>query len=90
MARPCGYHMAPYEECTWHESHVVAFSTYCMCSCDTWHMANGSYEGHMSSERNRKVGENFLFLDQTKENKFGGGEKNKKKRNEEIKERRGI
>ena len=48
-------------------------------------MANGSYEGHMSSERNRKVRGSFLFLDQTKENKFGGGEKKKKKRKKERK-----
>ena len=52
-------------------------------------MENGSYEGHMSSERNRKVRGSFLFLDQTKENKFDGGEKKKNKRKEERKEWRG-
>ena len=31
----------------------------------------------------------FLFLDQTKENEFGGGEIRKEKRNEERKEMRG-
>ena len=42
--------------------------------------ANGSYEGHMSSERNRKVRGSFLFLDQTKENKFNGREKRREKK----------
>ena len=52
-------------------------------------MANGSYKGHMSSEKNRKVRESFLFLDQTKENKLCGGEKKKKKRIErKTKEKR--
>ena len=40
-------------------------------------------------ERNRNVRGSFLFLDQTKENKFGGEGKEKKKRKEERKERRG-
>ena len=60
-----------------------------MCPCDTWHMANGSYQGHMSSEKNRKVRGSFLFLDQTKKNKLCGGENKKKKRNErKTKEKR--
>ena len=56
----------------------MAIATKCMCPCDTWHMTNGSYEGHMSSERNRKVRGSFHYLDQTKENKFGGGENEKR------------
>ena len=56
-----------------------------MCPCDTWHIANGSYEGHMSSEMK------FPLLDQTKENKFDGGEKEirkRKKRKRKRKERK--
>ena len=52
-----------------------------------WHMTHGKwkYEGHMSSERNRKVRESFLFLDQTKENKFIGGERKKERKGEKNK-----
>ena len=51
-------------------------------------MANGSYEGHLSSEKNRKVRGSFLFLDQTKENKLCGGEKEIGKRKKWKKRKR--
>ena len=58
MARPCGCHMAPYEECTRHESHVVWHllpSAYVHVTHDTWKM------DHMKDTC--QVRGSFLFLD---------------------------
>ena len=54
-----------------------------MCPCDAWHMANGAYERHMSSERNRKV-----RGIKPRVNKFSGGEKEKKEKRKKRKGKR--
>ena len=86
MARSCGCHMAPYEEYTWHESHVVWNLPPSPCI----HVTHGTWKMNHESERNKKVRGSFFFLDHKKEKsiRWRRGEKEKNKK-EERKERRG-
>ena len=67
--------MAPYEECTWNESHVMWHLPLSACA----HVTHGTWQmDHMKDTC--QVRGCFLFLDQTKNNKFGGGEKEKREK----------